>query len=258
MFSILNPKGYSNLAILICHLFIGGEFQVANVLFDPKVLNFQLINEINSQCSSEINWMMIDITQHERLEWNYKEANDHIIQLIFLDPNQLPAQKKMLEKHLAYYRLFIFDSRAEETFEMSTKWNLNTSTNSLALFHKYEENYCKAFLMHDDHTLFDQSFHVKMDMENVTPEQTFDIIFSKRENKRILAVSYATFHCNSTGRPTVDAIFSRFLANFYFMQMNLIIIEMILWCPGQPDFEKRFRHVKQPIYNELTLDIIQD
>lgn len=74
---------YSELAIFICHLFIDGHFRTGHILFNPKIFDGHLLNEIDMICPQTIPWISTDITENVAFPWNSPSSTDHILQLIF-------------------------------------------------------------------------------------------------------------------------------------------------------------------------------
>lgn len=88
LFGIKLPN-FHNLALFICHLFIDGQFRNGHIFYDPNVFQVgQLISEIQSTCPTSIPWISTDVTDKPVLPWKSNERTDHILQLIFFDPNR--------------------------------------------------------------------------------------------------------------------------------------------------------------------------
>lgn len=250
MLFVPNSPIIQNLSILICHLFIGGEFHVANVLHDSNDLPNRLLNEINSHCLNDIAWTIDSRTP----QWNRNLTKDHILQIIPMEHNQYPYDR--LEQFPAYYRLFILNKVSNR--KMSSV--LNTTTNSVALLHDPDSDSIEAFLLNDDFTFYDQSIKVHNEISNQTSKNVFDKIFGKRENMRKLGVFTRLVACNgSSPQLTADNNRRLFLANFFFTQMNMTFIEMLPpWCGGNTPLPSIFyRHIRRRIYNELSWDLEQ-
>lgn len=125
---------FRNSALFICYSFIGGNFRHGHILYDPNLFNDNLISEIDSNCPSQIPWLATDITKSSLLPVNSGERTDHILQLIFLDPEHLVEKISEFERYLTFYRIFIFVSTGDE---VETKGNIhvvrNVSPNALVV-----------------------------------------------------------------------------------------------------------------------------
>lgn len=108
---VVSPN-FRNLALFICYTFIGGNFRHGHILYDPNIFNDNLISEIDSNCPAQIPWQATDIIQLSLLPVNSGERTDHILQLIFLDPEHLEENISEFERFLTFYRIFIFVSTA--------------------------------------------------------------------------------------------------------------------------------------------------
>lgn len=113
--SILNPNviNFHNLALFICHLFIDGRFRYMDILYDSSVFDEHLPSQIESICPVQIPWQLTDINKSPSLSGTPEERTDHILQLIFFDPEQLVEEIDRFNHYLTYYRIFIFLSKAE-------------------------------------------------------------------------------------------------------------------------------------------------
>lgn len=104
--NILTPTSPSisnvhNLAMFICHLFIDGNFRYCHILYDPKVFDNQLTNQIDSICLVQIPWLTSDITQGSLSPWQANERTDPVLQLIFFDPKYSTEQNNKFSEYLS-------------------------------------------------------------------------------------------------------------------------------------------------------------
>lgn len=113
--SLLAPNiyNYYNLALFICHLFIDGQFRTGHILYDPIQLDDRLIAEVDRICPHSIPWVTTEVNRDFSLPWNSNNQTDHILQLIFIDPNHLPENIDDLKYLFAYYNLYIIQSTNE-------------------------------------------------------------------------------------------------------------------------------------------------
>lgn len=254
MFFILNSPNFQKLAILICNLFIGGQFQLAFIRFDSNSLNYRFLREINSNCPNDVT--LIIINRNEIPQWNLNYTRDQILEINFL--SQLPRQEvESSERYSAYYRLFIFNSHNEQNVRMK-EYNgstFNPGTNSMVLFHDTGNDETKARLLNDDFTLFGRSIEWKN--ESSSSESVFEMSFGEREKFRKLGVHRVIFSCDGK-RPEILGTNNlwNYLCNFYFTQMNMLFIESgPSWCGLERiGSGYLYRHIRKPIYDDLSWD----
>lgn len=250
---------FHNLAILICHLYIGGKFQFGNILYCPDSLNYRLFQEIDSHCPGTISWMAIDLTQSglEAMRWNRDQLNNSILQLIFLEEKHLFDRKPVIEMFPNYYRLFISHSDIEGRFipKPSNETVFKSTTNSLALLHNSSTDSIELFLLNDDLTFISQHIHEQIQSDS-SSIRIFDEIFNISEKLRKLAVYSRVYSLgNITYFP--GNMRKQFLKAFFFAQMNMDfpVTEFIRANKSAP--EKRFfRHISQRIYKELSREVL--
>ena len=77
-----------NLTLLICQLFMGGNFSVVNILHHPKAIDDGIFRHLDSACSVQIPKTIIDIAiEFSTLLLDQSQRTDRILQLIFLPQN---------------------------------------------------------------------------------------------------------------------------------------------------------------------------
>lgn len=107
-------SSFQTLALFICQLFVDGRFRSGQYVYDPKVIDDHLPTQIDSICPDHIPWHKTDITQPFLLPWNRTKQTDHILQLIFFDPNRLAEEIERFKAHFSVYRIFVFPATDDE------------------------------------------------------------------------------------------------------------------------------------------------
>lgn len=90
--TIIHPdfqSNFLNLSLLICDLFVGGNFRTAHILYHPEVFDDRILNDIDSACPFQMPRTTIDISAPESAFSNQNQRTDRILQIIFLPPLQL-------------------------------------------------------------------------------------------------------------------------------------------------------------------------
>lgn len=249
----LNSVFSKKLAILICHLLIGGKFQLVQIFFNSETFNDQLICDLNSNCLNQISWMTNDNNNLEISQWNNTIKSDHIIQLIFTDSDGKSVERQSKQPQ-NYYRLFVFHSNSNVSLvpEKSNKATIQSDSNTIGIFHD-ESGVIKAHLLHDDFTLFHKAIN---DLnEPMTSAQVFDKVFSEREKLRKLGVFDSNFYCKKhIKRPSLLDFYFRSLQNYLFAQKKMDFIELSgIYCSLTNG--RYFRPISQRIYSELSWNL---
>lgn len=266
MLSILNLNQFQNLSILICHLFIGGQFRMTNVIFEPNSFDFRLINQIESICPMEIIWTFIDVTESSTPTLNNDLAKDQILQIIFMDFDHVSQRTKISEQFPAYYRLFIFNTFGDKELSLPSipiNISFNPSTNSLVLFYSLQKDTFNTFLIDDKFRILTKINHENTFSMDSNSKDIFNTIFGERERNRILGVYYPISACEqSKERTHVENLYKRYVANFYFLRMNMTFIEKGRptcgsYRPRVRGLRMTFRPIQKRIYNELS-EVIGD
>lgn len=251
---ITDFRNFRKLAILICHLFIGGQFRMVNILYHSDGLDHRIFNAIDSYCPNEISQMQINLNLTEIFEWNYKQHNDHILQIIFVKADRLNEVDTALERFFAYYRLFVFNIERPFDLNISTKSILDS--NSVALFHPTEEN-IEAY-----------SIYTKQSIQLETFDQVFENIFGVREKQRTLTVHVPINPCKLANSKINFQVKSKeknyyvFVGNYMFNRLNMTFIDMRMTNCDEKRYSENskfkkslYRHIPSPIYDELSWNI---
>lgn len=108
--AISNVSNFHYLALFICDLFGNGPFRTVHILLNPKVFDHNIFMEIDSICSDPIPFYLTDITQSFEISDQKYDNVDNLLQLLFVDPENLAHDIELLGDKLALYRIFIFSS----------------------------------------------------------------------------------------------------------------------------------------------------
>lgn len=246
---------FHNLVNLICHLLIGGQFQVAQVLYTPGLLNHSgLLSEIQRNCGDKIQWETADITQPKNSQWNDPIfTSNRFVQLVFTGDDREFVRNQLKNLYPNYYRLFIFQSNIDETPipKLLQRKSFDSKTNSIALVHQNDS--IQVFLMNDDLSLFDDQIRVDnyyQSEKTIESKELFEIIFGKREEMRVIGIWNPKDICLAYKEIWRQALFHQFMERFLFNRFN------INFGRGRCGFHPQyFRHIPQSIYNEINWSI---
>lgn len=134
---VQNIPNIQNLALLICHLFIGGSFRYGEILYDPHGFQDHLGTKVDSVCPVHIPWQQIDITRVTSSIRQLNERTDHILQLFFFDSKHPPQNVDKFIEHFTYYQVFVFLSNNNIEMKESMKLVKKMSTlnsNSVSVY----------------------------------------------------------------------------------------------------------------------------
>lgn len=253
----LNSVKFKQMAIFICHLLFGGQFQTVQIFHNSGSIDPHLFREIQSNCLSEISWMVIDISHPGIPEWNHTIRPVHFIQLIFAD-DDVSQLSSSFEQPSNYYRLFVFQSNdtVSTAPKFSNKTKIDSKSNSVGLFHNAIGE-MQAHLLHDDLTMYHKAINLSHLNEPIKSAKVFDEVFGEREKSRKLGVFDPNVYCE---RPVVLVktlldLYSRSIRKYFFKQMKMDFFEMgSARCPLENG--RYFRPVPHRIYEELEWDVV--
>lgn len=238
------PNFY-NLALFICHLFIDGNFRTGHILYDPNIFDDQLISKIDSVCPHTIPWLTTDVTEATSSHWQPPERSDHILQLIFFNPNHLQKKVNKYKHFLTFYRLFVLQSgdkgKVEKRISAVRESETNFSSSSMIL----------------DYSSKDQSFNVCDNLNEViiidVGENSFQATFGKYEKNWMLAInSVVEFPCTKS-RNVFQHIWNPFSVNFLFNHLNGSFINFTTTICNA-SFHQMGRHKSIKSYKEFSLE----
>lgn len=138
--TISNVSSFQSLALLICHLFIDGDFRIVHVAYDQNIFDKQLTIHINSICPQMISWKFTDINSPVEVTFDQFDSLDNILQLIFLCPIFFEDYVKFFSESnflVYYYRVFILPSTNENETEnqFSVFKTFNVGSSALLLYY---------------------------------------------------------------------------------------------------------------------------
>lgn len=228
----LNKSIVHNLALFICHLFIDGGFRNGHILYDPSVFDGHLITEIGLMCSVEIPWLTTDITQPSSSPWSSTERTDHILQLIFFDPNRLSEQIDHFKEYFTFYRIFVLQStteliETEQRTRTSTIGERNSIFNSSSLIVDYNPK-IDSVNVHWITENGEAVGHLNCST-NQCNERLFDQTFRKLDQKRSVEIRISGLPVTTNGHSSMHPLFgSTYIANFFASNLNNSYINMTL------------------------------
>lgn len=260
LFQSLNSVNFHQLAILICHLLIGGKFQTVQILYNLNALDHNLLRNIKTICLNGITWTTIDIKHLETPEWNDTMQPNHYIQLIFIDSDVQSDQvnRSFSELPPNYYRLVVFYSKGNgfQQQEISNKTKIDSNSNNIGLFYDVNGE-IKAHLLHDDFTLFHQAIDLKdLNESSIASTKVFEKVFGAREKMRKLGVF--DLYCYDHVRPRSFVqlnFYYRMLRKYFFVALNMDFYEVSgVYCKSK---NVRYFHLHRKIYHEICWEIGQ-
>lgn len=242
LLNILNISHFHNLALFVCHLFIGGNFRIGHILYDPKVFDDHLISKIDSVCQLQIPWLTTDITQHSLMPPHVSKRTDHILQVIFFDPKYLAEEIVEYEEHFTFYRIFAFPSTFGEVDmkqRISIIGQLNSISNPSPLIMHYN---VKSDLIYvhrlSENGLIIENFEKNMAQDvrslyehrqksNVEYERLFDGIFGEYDRKQTMGIRVSGVFRTIKDSISYVPIFGHlFFANYFVSTLNASFIHM--------------------------------
>lgn len=256
----LKTPNFYNLTCLICHLVIGGQFRVVEILYSPGTLDHRLLSEIKKNCGDEFLWKMADITKPLSAQ-SIDKIPGRLIQLIFLGKNREFEKNQLTTFFPNSYRIFIFHSHNNEIpmpMLSQSKTLHKSNMNSIALLHNSANDSIQGFLMNDDDlSLFDDQIQVKQKNQNditINSKEIFKNIFGKREQMQAFGIIDPTiiicYYIDLPIKAWKFGLFYQFVAKFFLTQLNMNFIN--IKCNGK---NRYLRHISKPVYNELSLEM---
>lgn len=257
----LNIPNVANFALLICNLFVGGGFRSGNILYDSKVFDGLLVTNINSICSVEIPWQLNDINDIIKPR-HVSERTDHILQVIFFDPNELATNIHQFNEMFAFYRIFAFSSTSNAIkmkHHLPIIEHLNPYYNSSSLIVDYDlENRLTSVHLALDGKEITKDLDALLSQDNKS--LLFDQTFGYYERMRSVAINYPMLF---RGRDDFINYEKRipnmgygYHANYFFASLNAKYINLtctIYNDTSQPEVQV-LAQKKRRFYKELSLE----
>lgn len=105
-----NAQNFHYLALFICHLFGHGPFRTLHILHNPNFFDHHLLIELDSLCPDPIPIYLTDISQPSLNPWSELDNVDNVLQIIFLDFENLATEIEQFSDKFQLYRIFVFTS----------------------------------------------------------------------------------------------------------------------------------------------------
>lgn len=276
----LNPLNFHNLALFVCHLFADGQFRFGHILYDSSALDSRLIAEIHSVCPYLIPWISNDVSELPSVPWEPNQRTDHILQLIFFDPENIPMTIDHVKKSnvniklmnfLTFYRIFVISS---DDVGNRVDWNSIAKLSSHILHHDSRSGSISLHSIKNDDGVIEgvdrlemlkqypQKNRLKHCDKSKKCDNLFSLTFGKNEkNVRMIIKRTYLLPCNREYF-LADEYFevrngNPFFANFYFTHLNASFINVTaVWCENSTIAYKSEPIQPQPrkFYKELPMD----
>lgn len=257
--TLIQPK-FLNLSLLICNIFMGGNFGIVNILYYSDAIDDRLLTRLDWACSVEIPKTIFDISV-ENCTFSREESQttDHILQLIFVTPEILSESHDRIKKIFTFYRIFVFTTSNELNFEAD--WNFLKEFNFM--------NYSSIFLIHNSSNDTIRSYSspnpskgpMELHLRSVnssSAKKAFNVAFSEKASGRLLGVtSLRDNFCESyKNNPNRFLIRKRkIIINLYFKQFNMDFINFFsFYCNTSGYIQQNVRPITRSIYSDLNLN----
>lgn len=189
----LNIPNYQNLTIFICHLFMIGNFRTGHILYDPHIFDGRVLTKIGTNCTRSIPWITTDFTKPYSLLWKFDDFTDDILQLIFIDSENLPKSISFM----TYYLMFVITSKLGENAENRIvemgKQTWTIKDNYLVLDITSKDNGMKVYSFprrHNIKTPYKESIQLQIRSTNFGRRNLFDATFGEIDRNRAFIISY--------------------------------------------------------------------
>lgn len=206
-----NQPNFHSLAILICHLFVSGEFHMARFIYDPKVFNDQLFASVDDNCFGKILWTTTDLSKSRPKEQNEKL---NILQLVFPDLDDPVWNAVFMNTSMLPYHLLMISAEANnwiESIESITFLHSNT-----LIVKQYQKS--KKINLYTKIRNKPLEFIYEYD-ESDRPKNLFHETFGKVRSTWMLAAHYST-SAICFGERAMSLLFVwKYLANFFSNQI---------------------------------------
>lgn len=271
LFNLIAPNipNFSNLAIFICHLFLDGNFNIGHILYDSKSFDNLLISEIGSVCShsNSILWIRTDVIAAHSSSWKPNQQTDHVLQLIFFDPENLPSNIDEIEKLFTFYRLFVIPSTNEidihQQVYLFSKSKL--SQNSLVLYQHLRTSSVCVYTITPEKTKECSNIAFNsvctQNLNKFKNEDLFEVTFGKYERDWIISIERLYHIPESQTQGTRKAFKfwngNAFIANFMLKNLNAAYINMTIGDCTSSSCSWKHESVQQKsrrFYKELSVE----
>lgn len=256
-----SPPSYANLSLFICHLFVGGNFSNTRILYQPRVFDDRLIQELESTCSAPIPILTTDVTRIKEREWKSCPTTPNTLRLFFVRRKELKSRSIATQQIGHSFPIYVFlnirGSGLDRLFTDVAKdfYVANAVSMALLLFHKDDGSVLPYHYIHPRNI-------THIDIPNpIFDTKVFDYSLRKNSPQKAKAISsFSTINCNDKNHAFSHLLQTSrgFVANFYYTQMNWsLLLDMITNCRVKfrtETYLKLGRHIHKAIYNELSFD----
>lgn len=258
-------SNFLNLSVLICQLFVGGNFRMAHILYHQEAFDDRLFNAIDSTCPLQIPMITTDISTQQPLQSDSFEQSDYILQLIFLPREQLACDMDHIANLLTFYRVFVFSSIEESNIDRDwtsdSKLISNINSSSLLIIHNKSSGEMKPYLLSKSPNTFSEPVEFQTDHLK-QPKDLFDSMLGEKAFERQLGVKIVNdIDCIYMKSSLSQAILNKnkAFARLYFTLLNMSFIDAVtIQCNESGTFimNKYIRPKYRSIYREFSTDEI--
>lgn len=269
--TVPNLSNFYSLALFICQIFMNGPFQFGHILYDPNILNDQLLTEIASICPVAIPWQTDDITNPSSSPIsNLNDRTDHIFQLIFFDPKHLAKQIDHHKDQLCFYRIFIFLDDIEVKNSVTSligKLNPILSSSPLIVHYDSKSDSVLVNLVSNsesgksiDYSDEFPEFENGKKINGEQPEHLFNQTFAKYDRMRTIAIGVVVLFWRvedySKHESLVPQLGNIYFSNYFYETLKASHINMSCETFSNATAPKEtqiLEHKHRKYYNELSL-----
>lgn len=201
---------YHTLAILICHLFTSGKFQLVHVIYDSRVFDDQLIASVDNECFGEISWTTTDLVKSRPKEQHSKL---NILQLVFPNLNDPVWNAVFLNTSTLHYHLLMIPPKANDWIDILELITFLDSNTLIVVFQQETQRIGFFTKIRNKPLNFIYEFDGKILQKNI-----FNETFGKVESSWMLGIHYSksTVCFGEKYRLRMQVfLVQRYLANFY-------------------------------------------
>lgn len=270
--NITNTRAFHNLALFICHLFIDGSFRTGHILHHPNLFDSQLISEIQLNCPISIPWQVNDVTHPISLPWKTNETTDHVLQLVFFDPDNLPKNIDKLVNLFVYYRVFGLSAtdepKVQNQIESINKVNVKSSFNSLIVHQSVDDGSVCVHSVIPSSKVSEKSveenvmksavdvvprFH-QNELSDFKNQNVFDLTFGKNEHNWLMIINHYDFNLpiNSKQRFRNMPQTLFFSVNFFKSSLNTNLFNITTQLDNSIFHHQIARQRARKTYKELS------
>lgn len=252
-----------NLSLLICHLFVGGNFRTLHILYHPDAFDDHMLRGIDSACPSDILKTTVDISLPESNTTHRPHQNqqsDYILQLIFLPEHGVAESMDQMKTHLSFYRVFVFSSSqgsdANQQMKKYAETIENTNSSSLLVIHNKRNGTTDAHIFSKD----SNNFMKRVDLQkhhSYTETEIFELTLGDKALGRSLGVAHEEFSPSCKLSTDVAVQNLRMIGRLYFTRLNMSFLDREYVICGNEKYNRMVstvRPIVRSTYNELSLE----